>query len=175
MGENACELGFTFRHLPKSACAGRASPAGCEVTTCKGWGKNVNGTYEFKEQKCNNHGTCKEGAAGMAPKCECEKGYAGEACEEVSCDWDPVKKEALPGCHEDLKQGVCNHGKCFCNTNFTGKWCEQHACKMCDPLHKCLHDCHNHGTCENGKCNCQTGFAGEDCGLAQTKSSRRKL
>lgn len=145
--------------------------AGCEVTTCKGWGKNVNGTYEFKEQKCNNHGTCKEGAAGMAPKCECEKGYAGEACEEVSCDWDPVKKEALPGCHEDLKQGVCNHGKCFCNTNFTGKWCEQHACKKCDPLHKCPNDCHNHGTCENGKCNCQTNFAGEDCGLAQTKAS----
>merc|ERR1711871_1551129 len=36
--------------------------AGCEISTCKGWGKNINGTYEFKEQKCNDHGTCREGA-----------------------------------------------------------------------------------------------------------------
>merc|ERR1711881_230057 len=105
---------------------------------------------------CNDHGTCREGAKGSPPKCECQKGYSGDACEELSCDWDPVKNIALPGCHEDIKQGVCHHGKCFCNNNFTGKWCEQHACKQCDAIDKCPNRCSGRGVCHNGKCSCQS-------------------
>ena len=152
----ACSGRGTCRNQTCS-CAEGYTGVGCEIETCKGWGeKRADGTYPFREAKCNNHGSCQT-ALGGKPKCQCNPGFSGDACEEKACE--------EPGCHEAEGQGKCVKGKCFCNTNFTGTFCEQIACKKCDPLHKCINDCHHQGTCNNGKCSCNAGFTGEDCGI----------
>ena len=125
---------------------------GCEIRTCGG---------------CSGHGTCDE-SNPKHPVCNCAKGYAGDFCENLSCDWDLVKQEPKPGCHENLlpQRGVCGpKGNCFCNTNYTGLFCEKPACKQCDALDKCTNRCNENGVCQGGKCVCNAGFDGEDCGI----------
>ena len=143
---------------------------GCELRTCKGWGKHLgNNKFQFKKEKCLGRGTCVE-KAGHLPKCECIKGYEGDSCESHSCDWDLEKKVALPNCYSDAQptpHGVCTNGTCYCHTNFTGPHCELAACKKCTELQKCENECSKKGVCENGKCKCDAGRHGSDCSLKE--------
>merc|ERR1711968_104338 len=164
-GRGICSLQNNSRS--ECLCEEGFGGEGCQLKTCKGWGKNYGGNkFQFKREKCNNRGTCVE-KTGKEPKCECAKGLGGPECEHRACDWDFEKNIQLPNCFSDQSpaHGVCNNGTCYCHTNFTGPQCELAACKKCQDLERCENECHHAGTCHQGKCHCNAGRSGSDCGI----------
>ncbi|VDD83908.1 unnamed protein product [Mesocestoides corti] len=94
-------------------------------------------------------GACRQG------KCECRKGFAGEACER---DVDECI-ESRHGCEQIC---VNNHGsyECAC---YEGYQQSSQDPKRCEPV-RCQADCvPGQGVCWKGACHCNPGFAGESC------------
>ena len=96
---------------------------GCDVPDCPG------------EPDCNGEGDCDDTL--FTPKCRnCNKGWMGEACEDI-CD-------AVHG-----EQKPMNSGFCECDSCYSGKGCNL--------------ECDRHGTCDNGTCKCDVGWRGSKC------------
>eukprot|EP00457_Paulinella_chromatophora_P000141 gb/GEZN01000141.1/.p1 GENE.gb/GEZN01000141.1/~~gb/GEZN01000141.1/.p1 ORF type:complete len:2115 (+),score=54.91 gb/GEZN01000141.1/:104-6448(+) len=85
---------------------------------------------------CLEHGRCIEGGW-----CECEEGYFGPLCEEVSC----LHSNSTLSCSG---HGVCFENHCYCDQGWAGDMCE---------IKLCPGQCHGKGICLEGRCVCLEG------------------
>jgi len=125
------------------------------------------GAYCLPCELCQRHGSCTPGIAG---RCDCHPGYAGESCNlcaenhySLSCTPCPNCTVAGPEaghCYD----GLGGNGTCGCNPGYFGMNCEDYTCEAVG--------CSGHGVCtvsENGTyvCVCNVGYYGEFCELRQ--------
>jgi predicted outer membrane repeat protein len=127
-----------------------------------------------------NHGRCND-ASGTAV-CQCDPGYAGDACAECDADYQDHDGDGIcwPSC------ALCEHGVCDdsdgvaecvqCETGYTGPYCAE-----CDADYQdhdgdgtCLprcgtadFDCWGHGDCDDSsgeaRCDCDPYYGGNNC------------
>ena len=89
---------------------------------------------------CSGRGVCT-----LYGTCECFAGYAGLACERMTCPH---------GCHG---RGMCQaDGTCACEPGWGGYGCALRTCAL-------LANCSSHGACHDGSCICDAGWRGVAC------------
>ncbi|MCG8554905.1 MAG: hypothetical protein MJD61_06400 [Proteobacteria bacterium] len=142
-------------------------------------------------QACGHHGRCDDSSG--VPRCLCQDGYAGPACEqcapgfhtnaEGACVLDQRCLETTCGAY-----GSCSDAsgiiRCSCEPGYAGDHCQLCAAAYHrDPGGLCVPDqvctagaCRGHGSCEDGLgivlCRCDAGYAGQRCEACRDRFHR---
>ena len=94
--------------------------------------------------------------------CQCEKGFAGQACERnVTCYLPDL--DELIACNG---HGKCEAGKCVCDDGFVGFDCSGQPCPQSPGPDGSMVSCNApHGQCDftSGECTCEPGYEGDGC------------
>ena len=112
-----------------------------KICYCKPGYRGVDCSKHICNSPCGEHGVCKVDAAGLNPRCHCDKGWGGDGCAEKTCPNSDLKSKI-----ECSNHGLCGEYKgekiCYCEPNYYGDGCQYEYVQLPKPSfgHNITHD-----------------------------------